>query len=56
VPKFIAKYGDTNVPKALFDIYLSLVDCESNSQVSKPEEVIEKVSFYFPGVLQTVGV
>ena len=35
VPEFVAKYGDKNVPKAIFDVYLSLLDLDINNQVSK---------------------
>lgn len=55
MPEFIAKYGDSNIPKAIFDVYISLMDLDINNQVSKPYEIVEKVSYYFPGVLQTVG-
>lgn len=36
IPEFIAKYGDKNVPKALFDAYIVLIDLDINNQVSKP--------------------
>lgn len=35
VPEFVAKYNDKNVPKAIFDVYVSLIDLDINNQVSK---------------------
>jgi hypothetical protein len=37
VPQFIAKYGDSSVPKPIFDVYLSLIDSDISSQLTKPE-------------------
>lgn len=55
VPEFLARYGSSDVPKKLFDTYVSLIDLDINSQVSSTNEIIEKISYFFPGVLQTVG-
>lgn len=55
LPEFLAKYGDKNVPEKLFDYYVKLIDLDINNQVSKSNEIIEKVAYYYPGVLQTVG-
>ena len=55
LPEFIAKFGSKDVPDKLFDYYVSLIDLDINNQVSKVNEIVEKVAFYFPGVLYTVG-
>ena len=36
LPEFLAKYGSSDIPKQLFDTYLSLIDLDINNQVSKP--------------------
>jgi hypothetical protein len=40
VPEFIAKYGSKNLPKAIFDVYVGLIDLDINNQVSKQNEII----------------
>lgn len=55
MPEFLAKHGDANVPDKLFEIYLGMIDLDINNQVSKLNEIIVTISYYFPGVLYTVG-
>lgn len=55
LPEFLAKYGSKNPPEQLLTVYLNLIGNEINHYVNREDEIIEKVAFYFPGVLQTYG-
>jgi hypothetical protein len=43
------------MPDKLMEIYLKLMDHEINSLVSRENEILNKVSFFFPGVLYRAG-